>query len=194
MMNRAKLGQWLLSVGAVATTALSIIAQPVRAAEQFNNQAIQFDRDTIIEFEFLQANNPARSTFGVINLATGEKVPLFSESGAKGQKVAKSLTEFTFKASTPYALYLESTQKGKSKIVYSTNDRNGGSQFAQFDNDISSLGSQGVKISWNDGVSGGSGFDRFMVVAGGGMGCPCKATPGVAAPGAPEEYIPRGRG
>jgi hypothetical protein len=201
MMQKTKLSQWLLTVSAVTTVGISSIVQPVKAEEQFNNQAIQFDRDTIVEFELLKANNPAQSTFGVINLATGEKVSLISESKTKGQRASKPLTEFIFKANTPYALYLESTVKGKkgstTKVVYSNNDRNGGRQFAQFDNGVSGLGNQGVKISWNDGIGkkvGGSGFNQFMVIAGGGVGCPCKASPGVAAPGAPEQYIPRGRG
>jgi hypothetical protein len=200
MIKTTKILQSLLGVAAVATTALSIVAQPVKAEEQFSNQSIQFDRDTIIEFELVKANNPASSTFGVINLATGEKVPLISESTAKAQTVSTPLTEFTFKANTPYALYLESSVKAKkgttTKVVYSNNDRNGGRQFARFDNGVSGLGNQGVKISWNDGTgkSSATGFDRFMVVAGGGIGCPCKASPGVGAPGAPEQYIPRGRG
>jgi hypothetical protein len=194
MTKNAKLGQLFLSIGAIATTAITTIAQPVKAAEEFNNQAIQFDRDTIIEFEFLQANNPAQSSFGVINLATGEKVSLISESKAKGQMVRKPMSEFTFKANTPYALYLESNVKGKSKVVYSNNDRNGGKQFARFDNGVSGLGNQGIKITWNDGLAKGQGFNHFAVIAGGGTGCPCKATPGVTAPAAPEQYIPRGRG
>jgi hypothetical protein len=201
MIKTNKLFQSLLGVAAVATTALSIAVQPVKAEEQFSNQSIQFDRDTIIEFELVKANNPASSTFGVINLATGEKVPLISESTAKSQTVSTPLTEFTFKANTPYALYLESTVKAKkgssTKVVYSNNDRNGGRQFANFDNGVSGLGNQGVRISWNDGIGkakSAGGFDRFMVIAGGGIGCPCKASPGVGAPGAPEQYIPRGKG
>jgi hypothetical protein len=200
MMHATKLSKWLLSVSTAATMAIGTIVQPVKAEEQFNNQTIQFDRDTIIEFELLKADNPARSIFGVINLATGEKVPLISESSAKGQRVSVPLTDFTFKANTPYALYLESTviaKKGSStKVVYSNNDRNGGRQFANFDNGVSGLGKQGVKISWNDGIATGQSarFDGFMVIAGGGVGCPCKPSPGVGAPGVPEQYIPRGRG
>jgi hypothetical protein len=200
MMQQTKLSKWLLSIGAVTTMAIATIVQPVKAEEQFNNQTIQFERDTIIEFELLKANNPARSIFGVINLASGEKVPLISESPAKGQRVSVPLTEFTFKANTPYALYLESTVQGKkgitTKVVYSNNDRNGGRQFARFDHSLSGLGNQGIKISWNDGTgkSSPTGFDRFMVIAGGGVGCPCKPSPGVGAPGVPEQYIPRGRG
>ncbi len=63
-----------------------------------------------------------------------------------------------------------------SKVtVFSNNDRNGGKQFAQFDNGVSGLGNQGVKISWNDGTAKkGSSFNQFMVIAGGGVGCPVK--------------------
>jgi hypothetical protein len=201
-------------LGALVTTA-TVLTQPIRANEQFSPQAIQFDRDSIVEFEFLRSNNSARSTFGVINLATNEKTPLLSESrafdskakkaksyvGTPGKAVRKPFAEFTFKANTPYALYLESNNKGKTTTVYSAMEKNNGSQLAQFDNDATSLGSQGVKIGWNDGTSKKAGkFDQFMVIAGGGMGCPCKPSPGITAAPQPEAPIrkpsraPSGRG
>ena len=127
------------------------LIQSVSAAEQFNNQSVQFERDTIIEFQFLESNNPALSTFGVLNLATGEKTPLISKAraqdkpgknhhGTAGKAVRKPFAEFTFKSGTPYTLYLESTLKGKgTTTVYSAPDKNGGSQLAKFDNEATSL-------------------------------------------------------
>jgi hypothetical protein len=212
MTNISKFRKLLIGCGAIATAAFGTLVQSASAAEQFNDKIVQFDRDTIIEFQFLSSNNSAQSTFGVLNLATGEKTSLISEAraqdkpgknytGTAGKSVRKPFAEFTFKSGTPYTLYLESTVKGKgTTTVYSAPDKNGGSQLAKFDNDATSLGTQGVKIGWNDGISGkGSDFNQFMVIAGGGVGCPCKPSPVMTAPIAPEvpptkNNAPTGRG
>jgi hypothetical protein len=207
-----------VGIGAIATTFTSFA--PVHAAEEFNAQNIKFDRDSIVEFQFLKSNNAAKSTFGVINLATNEKTPLISESkafdttakkgkkakksqnyiGTAGKAVRKPFAEFTFKANTPYALYLESSGGKGTTTVYS-NSSNGAPASAQFDSDVTGLGSQGVKIGWNDGASVSGNFNQFMVIAGGGLGCPCKPSPGITAAPQPETPVtpvktrqPRGRG
>jgi hypothetical protein len=122
-------------------------------------------------------------------------------TGTPGKAVRKPFAEFTFKSGTPYALYLESSVKGKAaNTVYSTPDKNGGSQLVKFDSDATALGGQGIKIGWNDGTSTKAGsFNQFMVIAGGGVGCPCKASPALTAPIAPEVSptrgnAPRGKG
>ena len=212
MAQLAKFGKLLVGCGAIATAAFGTMVQSASAAEQFNNQAVQFDRDTIVEFQFLSSNNAAQSTFGVLNIATGEKTPLISETratdkpgtnltGTAGKTVRKPFAEFTFKSGTAYTLYLESSLKGKpATTVYSAPDKNGGTQLAKFDNDATALGTQGVKIAWNDGVSGKkSDFNQFLVIAGGGIGCPCKQSPVMSAPIAPEQAptrnnAPSGRG
>jgi hypothetical protein len=212
MTQLSKFGKLLIGCGAIATAAFGTMVQSASAAEQFNNQAVQFDRDTIVEFQFLSSNNAAQSTFGVLNLTTGEKTPLISETratdvpgknftGTAGKSVRKPFAEFTFKSGTAYTLYLESSAKGKAATtVYSAPDKNGGTQLAKFDNDATALGTQGVKIAWNDGVSGAnSDFSQFMVIAGGGIGCPCKQSPVMSAPIAPESSptrnnAPMGRG
>jgi hypothetical protein len=212
MTQLSKFGKLLIGCGAIATAAFGTMVQSASAAEQFNNQAVQFDRDTIVEFQFLSSNNAAQSTFGVLNLTTGEKTALISETraqdkpgknyvGSAGKTVRKPFAEFTFKSGTAYSLYLESSLKGKAATtVYSAPDKNGGAQLAKFDNDATALGTQGVKIAWNDGVSGkGSDFNQFLVVAGGGIGCPCKQSPVMSAPIAPEaaptiNNAPTGRG
>src|SRR4028119_2162579 len=58
---------------------LGILSRPAQAADQFDLNGIQFDVDTIIEFEFVQSHGPYQSAFGVINLDTGEKTPLIAE-------------------------------------------------------------------------------------------------------------------
>jgi hypothetical protein len=211
MTQLSKVRNFLIGCGAIATAALGTLVQSASAAEQFNNQTVQFDRDTIIEFQFLKSNNPAQSTFGVLNLATGEKTPLISEAraqdkpgrnytGTSGKAVRKPFAEFTFKSGTPYTLYLESTQKGKgTTTVYSVPDKNGGAQLAKFDNDATALGTQGVKIGWNDGLANNSNFNQFLVIAGGGIGCPCKPSPIMTKPIPPEvsptkNRAPVGRG
>jgi hypothetical protein len=212
MKQIAKFRNFAIGCGAIASTVFAGFVQSASAAEQFNEQNIQFDRDTVIEFEFLRSNNVAQSTFGVVNLSTGEKTPLVGETratdkpgknytGSPGKAVRKPFAEFTFKSGTPYALYLESTVKGKAATtVYSTPDKNGGSQLVKFDNDVTALGSQGIKMGWNDGTSTKAGsFNQFMVIAGGGVGCPCKASPALTAPIAPElpptrNNAPSGRG
>ncbi len=212
MTQISKFRQLLIGCGAIATAAFGSLVQIANAAEQFNNQAVQFDRNTIIEFQFVKSNNSAQSTFGVLNLATGEKTPLISEAraqdkpgknrtGTAGKAVRRPFAEFTFVAGTPYTLYLESTQKGKgTTTVYSVPDRNGGAQLAKFDNEATSLGTQGVRIGWNDGISSqGSDFNQFLVIAGGGIGCPCKPSPSLTTPLPPEvpptrNNAPSGRG
>ena len=212
MTKISKFHQLLIGCSAVGTAAFCSLVPSASAAEQFNNKTVQFDRDTIIEFQFLGSNNSAQSTFGVLNLATGEKVPLISEAraqdrpginftGTAGKAVRKPFAEFTFKSSTPYTLYLESTLKGKgTTTVYSAPDKNGGAQLAKFDNEATALGTQGVKIGWNDGITGNrSNFNQFLVIAGGGIGCPCKPSPVLTAPIPPElpptrNAAPRGRG
>jgi hypothetical protein len=212
MTQLSKFRKLLIGCGAIATAAFGTLVQSASAAEQFNDKTVQFDRDTIIEFQFLSSNNSAQSTFGVLNLATNEKTPLISEAraqdkpgknymGTSGKSVRKPYAEFTFKSGTPYTLYLESTVKGKgTTTVYSVPEKNGGSQLAKFNNDATALGTQGVKIGWNDGISGkGSDFNQFMVIAGGGVGCPCKPSAAMTTPIAPEvpptkNNAPSGRG
>ena len=211
MSQISKFRNLLVGCGAVASTLIGGLVQSASAAEQFNGQGVQFDRDTIIEFEFLRSNNSAQSTFGVIDLATGEKTPLILEAraadkpgknytGTAGKAVRKPFAEFKFKSGTAYGFYLDSKVKGKLTTVYSTPDRNGGAQLANFDSDITALGTQGIKIGWNDGTSSKAGdFGQFVVVAGGGVGCPCKASDALTAPIAPEvaptrNNAPVGRG
>ena len=47
----------LIGCGAIATTAFGSLVQSASAAEQFNNQTVQFDRDTIIRAKKLKFNN-----------------------------------------------------------------------------------------------------------------------------------------
>lgn len=156
---------------------LSTFSTPTQAAEQFDNRGIQFDVDTVVEFQFVESQGAYQSTFGVINLDTGEKTPLVGEVkpsdrpqdvrtptdytrspskpdfvGTPGNTVPQPLPEFEFKANTRYAFYLESTYDGRpAGILYSTDRQNpSGNQQVQFQGDLLTLQSGGVVILWDD--------------------------------------------
>jgi hypothetical protein len=132
---------------------------PAQAQDNFDDAGIQFDVDTVVEFEFAESHGADLSTFGVINLDTQEKTPLIAE--------------------TRYAFYLESSYKGKPVgIVYSANLPNLGNNSlqARFDGNLSALTSGGSVIRWNDNGTLKVGEDRdfndFVVRAGGHKACP----------------------
>jgi hypothetical protein len=167
--------------------------------DQFNNQGMIFEVDTVVEFEFLQSNGVYQSTFGVMNLNTGEKTPLLVEvkpydgyfdgidpgttdaQGTPGNAVPQPLAEFLFQANTPYVLYIESSYNGRpAGILYSTNDRNpGGNQQFLFDGDFTKLGNAGLLLKIDDTGSTlvepdqqDDDFDDFIVGIGGYLACP----------------------
>lgn len=162
----------------VSVVPIVAIAQDTQ--EQFDNDVVQFNVDTIVEFEFLESNNAYQSTFGVIDLSTGQRFPLIEEvipsdapqpinvpsdfeddtgfsirddfPGTPGNAVPNPIAEFEFKANTPYAFYLESTFNGRpAGIVYSTDAENPSrGQQAQFENNIEALAAGGVVIRLDD--------------------------------------------
>lgn len=54
------------SIGAVGL--LTLLNLPARAGELFGNEGVQFQQDTIVEFEFIVSHGAYQSTFGVIDL------------------------------------------------------------------------------------------------------------------------------
>lgn len=142
---------------------MSVVSTAAQAVEEFGNRGIRFDVDTIVEFEFVESNGAYQSTFGVINLETGEKTPLLVEAqpsdtpqeiaqpsdyeddsgladtddfiGTPGGAVPNPLPEFEFKANTRYTFYLESSYRGQpAGIFYSTDAENSGNtQRARFE-------------------------------------------------------------
>lgn len=170
-----------LAIASLATVGfINLFSAPAPAEDRFGSNGILFDVDTIVEFEFIESNGAYQSTFGVINLDTGEKIPLLVEVkpsdtfqtierpsdyqddtgkqsqndfiGTPGNAVPDSLVEFEFKANTPYAFYLESYFNGRPVgILYSINTQNpGGNQQAKFEGNFSDLGNGGVLIRWDD--------------------------------------------
>ncbi|BAU63924.1 hypothetical protein_185 [Stanieria sp. NIES-3757] len=164
----------------VFTTILCAGVRPTLAAEIFDNQGIQFDEDTIIDFQFIQSHGAYQSTFGVINLDTGEKTPLLVEVksadnedtiyreskyqddfeskqatdfiGTPGNTVPQSLGSFTFLAGNRYVFYLESSFNNQpAGIVYSsTLDNLGQNRQAKFVGGLNELANGGVMLRWDD--------------------------------------------
>jgi hypothetical protein len=167
-------------VAAVVGSLTSAVPMVAIAQEQFDNTVVRFNVDTIVEFEFLESNNAYQSTFGVIDLSTGERFPLIEEvipsdmtqplnvpsdyeddtgfstsddfPGTPGNAVPNPFAEFMFEANTPYAFYLESSFNGRpAGIVYSTNAENPNlEQQASFENNIEALAAGGVIIRLDD--------------------------------------------
>lgn len=166
------------SIGVWGAGILPAIAQETQ--ETFDNERIQFAEDTVVEFEFVESRGSYQSTFGVINLLTGEKTPLLAEVkpsdvpqplvapssfttdagtatandflGTPGNTVPEPLAEFEFKANTPYAFYLESFLNGRSEdAFYSVDNRNPNRALrVQFGSGFDSLAAGGALLSWDD--------------------------------------------
>jgi hypothetical protein len=182
----------------VATLAISSPAFAIDA-DNFNNQTIQFGQNTTVEFEFVESHGAYQSTFGVVNLATGEKTALIREVksddgdftgasrqndfiGTPGNTVPQAFSEFNFAANTPYSLYLESRYQGKDAgTVFSSNPINKGqNKQAQMNGDFASLADgKGILASFDDTGSvlvqsnkADTDFNDFVVAIGGYK--PCK--------------------
>ena len=165
---------------AVTAATLGLLATAAQAQETFGNQGIRLDVDTVVEFEFLESNGSYQSVFGVINLQTGEKFPIYSEikdadvpqsvnrpssyrddsglqnrddfQGTPGVTVPQPLEEFRFAANTSYSFYLESFFNGQpAGTLYSTSRQNlDNRQYAQFDGPMEDVIAGGLLLRWED--------------------------------------------
>jgi hypothetical protein len=220
-----------LSAGLASAALLGLAAPAAFAADEFSQQAITFTQDTAVEFEFLESHGSYLATFGVMDLNSGEKTPLIKEDkasdsseravnkasdflGTPGNAVSQPKNTFTFKANTPYTMYLESrTGSGRvASLVYSVDLRNPDSrQQSKLSTGFEGLSSQGVQVKWDDQAKGRQAtgaerndddFNDFVVIAGGANGCSCSIAP--TAPVTPDVEVapeprrpttkPRGRG
>jgi hypothetical protein len=221
----------ILGAGLASAALFGLAAPAAFAADEFGGNAITFDTDTAIDFEFLESHGSFLATFGVMDLNSGEKTPIIKEDkpsdsneravnkatdflGTPGNAVSQPKNTFTFKANTPYTLYLESrTGTGRvASLVFSNDLKNPNSrQQTKFDKGFEGLGAQGVKINWDDQAAGkqvtgaarnDDDFNDFVIIAGGANGCSCAIAPTAPvtpdAPFAPEprrpRTKPRGRG
>lgn len=196
----SKLRRILSALSAVTGVLFVTASLPARAQDRFDNGVIQFDVDTVVEFEFLESRGVYQSTFGVIDLRTQERIPLVQEVqpsdrpvtdlgtaqysdalGTSGNAVTLPLGEFEFKANTPYALYLESYYAGRpAGIFYSTDARNPQQeQRLQLEGNVADLANGGVVLRWDDTGAllvaeplQDNDFNDFTVRAGGHLVCP----------------------
>jgi hypothetical protein len=199
MNNRFK-SALRLGLGAIAAAAITTLAPSVKAADDFNNNFVRFGKDTKVEFEVIETHGAYQSTFGVINLVTGEKTPLLAEVkasddpslvsprsrdfvGTPGNTIPQPLASYTFKAGQPYAFYMDSSYQGREAgTVYSSNNKNLGGQLQSRVGDIGGLSSQGLKIDWEDTTPAGGviarrgdkDYNDFLIVAGGNAGKSCR--------------------
>jgi hypothetical protein len=152
--------------------------QAYAAAVSLGNGGILFDQDTTLESEFVESHGAYQSTFGVLNLDSGEKTPLLIETrpsdrsasifnpsskvndvesvrdfkGSPGVTVTQAIAKYTFKARQNYVFYLESTYNGRpTGIVYSSDLLNPNKeQQVQFTGSPSELCQTGMILSWDD--------------------------------------------
>ncbi|MBT9314598.1 DUF4114 domain-containing protein [Leptothoe spongobia] len=164
----------------VTAVALGGLPAATQAQEFFGNQGIRLAVDTVVEFEFLESNGSYRSVFGIINLETGEKFPLYGEVkdsdvpqpvnkpssyqddagpqnqsdfyGSPGDTIPRPLGEFRFAANTDYSFYLESSFGSQpAGTLYSTSNLNAGSRdYARFEGPLEDVINGGLLLRWED--------------------------------------------
>ena len=67
-MTRFNITRLAISLGTLGF--LNLFSLPTIAKDLVSNQGIEFDEDTIVEFEFIESHGAYQSTFGVIDLAS----------------------------------------------------------------------------------------------------------------------------
>ena len=169
--------QWLM--GAIASGLLGTLAPSVKAQDIFDNRAIQFPEDTIVEFEFLQSHGSYQAALGVRNETTGEETILFQEvkpydafgtnqpvetsrgqddlgtrsdfvGTVEGGTVPNQFSEFMFKANNRYVFFLESVSPTGQTRRSIVSTQN----FARFNGRLNggiSGNITGTRLSWEDG-------------------------------------------
>lgn len=191
----------MVLMGAIGAGLISSLTTVVRAQDLFGNQVIQFPEDTTIEFEFKESHGAYQSSLGILNLDTNQpEAVLFKEvkpyddygSGksqtrnpngsnlgtkydyvgtVEGGTVPNRMAEFTFKANTRYAFYLESVSStGQTRRVVLSNNP----MATQFNGNLDSGEHDGIvgsRLLWDDdglpGARKDNDFDDFVVEAGG---------------------------
>lgn len=168
---------WL--IGAIASGLMGTLATSVQAQDIFDNRALQFPEDTIVEFEFLQSHGSYQAALGVRNETTGEETILFQEvkpydafgtnqfmesslgqndlgSGSdfvgtiEGGTVPNRLSEFLFKANNRYVFFLESVSPTGQTRRNIVSTQN----FAQFNGRLDggrNGNMTGTRLAWEDG-------------------------------------------
>ncbi len=126
-----------LSIFLTAIVGGLISTMPAQAASMFGNDGIMFEKDTTVQFDFLQSNGWWRADFGVLNIDTGVETILLQEdlnvdpgsgeandslgTSGIGKAVSNSQYNFTFAANNNYSFFLTSYNKdGVAETPYNT--------------------------------------------------------------------------
>ncbi|MEQ8962101.1 MAG: hypothetical protein RLP02_29945 [Coleofasciculus sp. C2-GNP5-27] len=176
-MKQLSSKSWI--IGAIAAGFMSTLTPSVQAQDIFDNRAIQFSEDTIVEFEFLQSHGSYQAAFGVRNETTGEETILFQEVkpydafgtnqpvlSSRGQNdfgtqsdfvgtvtggtVSNQFSEFLFQANNRYVFFLESVSPTGQTRRRIVSTQN----LAQFNGRLNGgkMGNvKGTRVSWEDG-------------------------------------------
>lgn len=122
---------------AAATAIAGLVSAAPAQAFTFNNSGISFNENTTVNFDFVGSYGWFQSSFGVLDLATGNKtvllsevkrndgVPGFDNKGTCGNTVLICSTAFKFEAGKQYAFFLDSgTDVWRDYDIYSTDSMN----------------------------------------------------------------------
>lgn len=82
--NIFKFSNWGVSIGVFSL--FNLIGLPAMAEDLVGNQGIQFQEDTIVEFEFIESHGAYQSTFGIIDLDS-------CQASSTGQIIFESCTK-----------------------------------------------------------------------------------------------------
>jgi len=133
-----------LTAATAAVTAIMSLTAPANAATlKFGTNGIQFDKETQIEFNFLQSKGAAKSSLGIYDSSKGLIQTLFAESrmtdvgnesdkkewlGTAQSLVGAAKVTFTFLANKVYTLGLAGVLPGNIAMdtVYSSSNLNAG--------------------------------------------------------------------
>lgn len=122
---------------AAATAIAGLVFTAPAQAFSFNNSGILFNRNTTVKFDFVGSHGWFKSSFGVLDLTTGNKTFLLSEvkrsdnggqfdhKGTCGNTVLSCSATFNFQAGNQYAFFLDSgTDVWHDYDIYSTDSMN----------------------------------------------------------------------
>ncbi|MCL2931049.1 MAG: hypothetical protein MGG11_01735 [Trichodesmium sp. MAG_R03] len=156
-----------LSIFSVAIIGGLIATIPAQAASMFDDQGIYFEKETTVQFDFLQSNGWWQANFGVKNLDTEKAEILLVEDlnidpgsgwandnlGTAGIAVTQTSNSFTFEANTNYTLFLESLNPDGNpdtpyNIQYSTTSEN--PTWYKFGTGDGAIGDGNFKMTKND--------------------------------------------
>ncbi len=178
-MKQKTLKNYSLFFSVIATGLFSFLATPSQAQDFFSNQSIEFEEDTVVEFEFIQSHGSYQATLGIKDETTGEETVLFRETQpydsfgsftaersstgnndlgtqtdfvgtVEGGTVQNRFSEQLFKAGRKYSFFLESVSPtGQTRRTVVSTQN-----FARFNGNLDggAVGSRtGTQLAWEDG-------------------------------------------